>query len=207
MVWGPCRWDLFNSLYFTCSTTLNFWNVSVQALWTSVCNSNFCGSQYICIYFSASWVNVVVFLRGGCVKLQHLSTLFWLIDIVGSGKEAQKYLIPQFCMGYKELYAESDHCSILLVHYCLFSTLLAPVLEEVCSEGQYLGITSRKSAFASRAILRASYGQLPGLCGYTMLDDVCILCTVSSNGSWLRTIVSPTKHTPCKKKKRGSIFA
>lgn len=46
-----------NSLYFTCST-LNFWNVSVQALWSSVCNSHFCGSQlHMYIFFS--------FLSGG----------------------------------------------------------------------------------------------------------------------------------------------
>lgn len=40
----------FYGLYFTCSATLNCWNVSVQALWSSVCNL-FCGSRNTYIFF------------------------------------------------------------------------------------------------------------------------------------------------------------
>lgn len=54
---GHCLWqsgklmsNRFYGLYFTCSATLNCWNVSVQALWSSVCNL-FCGSRNTYIFF------------------------------------------------------------------------------------------------------------------------------------------------------------
>lgn len=54
---GCCLWqsgklmsNRFYGLYFTCSATLNCWNVSVQALWSSVCNL-FCGSRNTYIFF------------------------------------------------------------------------------------------------------------------------------------------------------------
>lgn len=40
----------FYGLYFTCFDTLNCWNVSMQALWSSVCNL-FCGSRNTYIFF------------------------------------------------------------------------------------------------------------------------------------------------------------
>lgn len=57
--WGQacCLWqsgrlmsNRFYGLYFTCSASLNCWNVSVQALWSSVCNL-FCGSRNTYIFF------------------------------------------------------------------------------------------------------------------------------------------------------------
>lgn len=54
---GCCLWqsgkfmsNRFYGLYLTCSATLNCWNVSVQALWSSVCNL-FCGSRNTYIFF------------------------------------------------------------------------------------------------------------------------------------------------------------
>lgn len=54
---GCCLWqsgklmsNRFYGLYFTCSATLNCWNVSVQAMWSSVCNL-FCGSRNTYIFF------------------------------------------------------------------------------------------------------------------------------------------------------------
>lgn len=54
---GCCLWQsgrLMSNrsygLYFTCSASLNCWNVSVQALWSSVCNL-FCGSRNTYIFF------------------------------------------------------------------------------------------------------------------------------------------------------------